>query len=79
MPVKFEGAVGTTGLVNSTTYYVAEVTNDSQISVDGQLQMFNIVAKNFNEIRFEQKQTEEKRCQKAIELAQGKTSVYWST
>jgi SNF2 family DNA or RNA helicase len=39
--------------------------------------MFNIVAKNFNEIRFEQKQTEEKRCQKAIELAQGKTSVYW--
>ncbi len=53
------------------------VTNDSQISVDGQLQMFNIVAKNFNEIRFEQKQTEEKRCQKAIELAKGKTSVYW--
>jgi superfamily II DNA or RNA helicase len=53
------------------------VTNDSQISVDGQLQMFNIVAKNFNEIRFEQKQTEEKRCQKAIELAQNKTSVYW--
>jgi len=53
------------------------VTNDSQISVDGQLQMFNIVAKNFNEIRFEQKQTEEKRCEKAIELAQGKTSVYW--
>ena len=53
------------------------VTNDSQISIDGQLQMFNIVAKNFNEIRFEQKQTEEKRCEKAIELAQNKTSVYW--
>jgi hypothetical protein len=53
------------------------VTNDSQISIDGQLQMFNIVAKNFNEIRFEQKQTEEKRCQKAIELASDKTSVYW--
>jgi SNF2 family DNA or RNA helicase len=53
------------------------VTNDSQISIDGQLQMFNIVAKNFNEIRFEQKQTEEKRCEKAIELASGKTSVYW--
>lgn len=53
------------------------VTNDSQISIDGQLQMFNIVAKNFNEIRYEQKQTESKRCQKAIELAQGKTSVYW--
>jgi SNF2 family DNA or RNA helicase len=60
-------------LINNTHI----VKNDSQISVDGQLQMFNIVAKNFNEIRFEQKQTEEKRCQKAIELAQGKTSVYW--
>lgn len=53
------------------------VTNDSQISIDGQLQMFNIVAKNFNEIRHEQKQTEEKRCEKAVELAQSKTSVYW--
>ena len=53
------------------------VTNDSQIAIDGQLQMFNIVAKNFNEIRYEQKQTEEKRCEKAIELANGKTSVYW--
>jgi superfamily II DNA or RNA helicase len=53
------------------------VTNDSQISIDGQLQMFNIVAKNFNEIRHEQKQTEAKRCEKAIELANGKTSVYW--
>ena len=53
------------------------VTNDSTISIDGQIQIFNIVAKNFNEIRHEQKQTEEKRCQKAIELAQNKTSVYW--
>lgn len=53
------------------------VNNDSQIAIDGQLQMFNIVAKNFNEIRHEQKQTEEKRCEKAIELAKGKTSVYW--
>lgn len=53
------------------------VTNDSQISVDGQLQMFNIVAKNFNEIRYEQKQTEEKRCIKAVELAKDQVSVYW--
>lgn len=53
------------------------VINDSQIAIDGQLQIFNIVAKNFNEIRYEQKQTEEKRCEKAIELAKGKTSVYW--
>ena len=53
------------------------VTNDSPISVNGQMQLFNIIAKNFNEIRHEQRQTEEKRCYKAIELANGKTSVYW--
>jgi len=53
------------------------VLNDSVVDVDGQIQLFNIVAKNFNEIRHEQKQTEEKRCEKAIELSQGKTSVYW--
>jgi len=53
------------------------VKNQSLIAVDGQLQMFNIVAKNFNEIRHEQKNTEECRCKKAIELAEGKTSVYW--
>ncbi len=53
------------------------VRNESQISIDGQIQLFNIVAKNFVEIRYEQKQTEEKRCEKAVELASGKTSVYW--
>jgi superfamily II DNA or RNA helicase len=53
------------------------VKNESQIDINGQIQIFNIIAKNFNEIRFEQKQTEQKRCEKAIELANGKTSVYW--
>lgn len=53
------------------------VQNDSVIDIDGQIQMFNITAKSFNEVRHEQKQTEEKRCEKAIELASGKTSVYW--
>lgn len=53
------------------------VQNDSVIDIDGQIQMFNITAKSFNEVRHEQKQTEEKRCEKAIELAQNKTSVYW--
>ena len=53
------------------------IENKSTISVDGQIQMFNIVAKNFSEIRHEQKQTEKERCEKAIELANGKTSVYW--
>lgn len=53
------------------------VENKSTIAVNGQIQLFNIIAKDFNEIRHEQKQTEEKRCEKAIELASGKTSVYW--
>ena len=53
------------------------VQNDNVIDVQGQIQMFNVIAKSFNEVRHEQKQTEEKRCEKAIELASGKTSVYW--
>jgi hypothetical protein len=53
------------------------VRNESTIAVNGQVQLFNIIAQNFHEIRHEQKQTEEQRCEKAIELAKGKTSVYW--
>ena len=53
------------------------VKNQSLIAVDGQVQMFNIVAKNFNEIRHEEKATIKQRCEKSIELAKGKTSVYW--
>jgi superfamily II DNA or RNA helicase len=53
------------------------VQNQSLIDVDGQVQMFTPIAKSMTEVRHEQKQTEEKRCEKAIELADGKTSVYW--
>ena len=53
------------------------VKNKSLITIDGQAQLFNVVAKSFHEIRHEQKQTETERCEKAIELAEGKTSVYW--
>ena len=53
------------------------VKNNSLISIDGQIQMFNKKAKGFNEVRHEQKQTITERCEKAIELARGKTSVYW--
>jgi hypothetical protein len=53
------------------------VKNDSLLDMDGQLQMFNRPAKNFNDIRHEVKMTIEKRCNKALELASGKTSVYW--
>jgi len=53
------------------------VENQSLIDVNGQVQMFTPIAKSMTEVRHEQKQTEVKRCEKAIELAQGKTSVYW--
>jgi len=53
------------------------VENQSLIDVNGQVQMFTPIAKSMTEVRHEQKQTEEKRCEKAIELANGKTSVYW--
>jgi hypothetical protein len=53
------------------------VKNQSLIDVNGQVQMFTPIAKSMTEVRNEQKQTEEKRCEKAIELAANKTSVYW--
>jgi hypothetical protein len=53
------------------------VENQSLIDVNGQIQMFTPIAKSMTEVRHEQKQTEEKRCEKAVELASGKTSVYW--
>ncbi len=53
------------------------VKNQSLLDVDGQIQMFNKPAKNFNEVRHEVKMTIPQRCEKALELAQGKTSVYW--
>lgn len=53
------------------------VENQSLIDTNGQVQLLTPIAKSMTEVRHEQKQTEEKRCQKAIELAQGKTSVYW--
>jgi len=53
------------------------VKNDSLLDIDGQIQMFNRPAKNFNEIRHEVKMTIDKRCEMALELAKNKTSVYW--
>ena len=53
------------------------VENQSLIDVNGQIQMFVPIAKTFTEVRHEQAQTVEKRCEKAAILATGKTSVYW--
>jgi hypothetical protein len=53
------------------------IKNQSLLSVNGQVEMFNKPAKGFNEVRHEVKQTITERCEKAVELAAGKTSVYW--
>ena len=53
------------------------VENQSMFDVNGQITMFVPIAKSMTEVRLEQKQTEEKRCEKAVDLASGKTSVYW--
>lgn len=53
------------------------VKNQSLIDVNGQVQMFTPIAKTMTEVRHEQKQTEQSRSEKAVELAKGKTSVYW--
>jgi superfamily II DNA or RNA helicase len=53
------------------------VENQSLIDINGQVQLFTPIAKSMIEVRFEQKETEEKRCEKSIELAKDKTSVYW--
>ena len=53
------------------------VQNQSLTDINGQINLFTPIAKSMIEVRHEQKQTEQKRCEKAIELAYGKTSVYW--
>lgn len=53
------------------------VQNQSMISVDGQIQLYTPIAKTMTEVRHEQKQTEQQRCEQAVNLAQNKTSVYW--
>jgi len=60
-------------LINNTHI----IKNNSLLDCKGQVQMFNVIAKSFQEVRHEQKQTIEDRCKKAVELAKGKTSVYW--
>lgn len=54
------------------------VKNDTPLIVNGQTSMFTVQAKNFREIRAENRQTIEKRCIKSVELAsKHETSVYW--
>lgn len=53
------------------------VESSKALVIDDQFEMFARQAKGFNEVRQEVKQTIQERCEKAAELAQNKTSVYW--
>jgi hypothetical protein len=53
------------------------VHNNNTWCINGQESLFAMPAKTMSEVRVEQKQTTIERCEKAVELASGKTSVYW--
>lgn len=53
------------------------VENKELVDVNGQLLLFTPIAKTMSEVKHEQKQTIKERCEKAAELSEGKTSVYW--
>ena len=53
------------------------VQNDRTWVIDGQESLFAMPAKSMTEVREEQKITVAERCQRAVQLAKGKTSVYW--
>jgi hypothetical protein len=53
------------------------VHNKETLCINGQNSLFAMQAKTMSEVRVEQKQTTQERCEKAAELARGKTSVYW--
>lgn len=54
------------------------VKNKKNLVVNGQIQLFNQIAKRMTEIREEQKATVQERCELAVQLsAEYKTSVYW--
>lgn len=56
---------------------ISEVRNQKNWVINGQVMLFNGKARTMSEVREEQKNTTDIRCQKAVELAAGKTSVYW--
>jgi hypothetical protein len=53
------------------------VHNDATWCIDGQSALFAMPAQRMTEVREEQKLTVKERCEKAVQLAHGKTSVYW--
>lgn len=53
------------------------VINEENLVVNGQIQLFNQIARRLTEVRSEQKLTQQKRCERAVELAGNETVVYW--
>lgn len=54
------------------------VKNEENLVVDGQIQLFNQIARRLTEVRAENKMTIQRRCEKAVGLTDGKDcSVYW--
>jgi len=54
------------------------VKNDKNMVINGQILMFNTIARRLTEVREEQRLTIEKRCERAVQLAEKhKISVYW--
>jgi superfamily II DNA or RNA helicase len=56
---------------------VVYVKNEQNWVINNQVMLFNGIAKTMSEVREEQKATFTQRCEKAVELANNKTSVYW--
>ena len=53
------------------------VYNSNTWCIDDQLSLFAMSAQSMTEVREEQKLTVQERCEHAVKLANGKTSVYW--
>lgn len=53
------------------------VKNEKNWIINDQIMLWNGIAKTMSEVREEQKGSIKERCEKAFELANGKTSVYW--
>jgi hypothetical protein len=53
------------------------VNNSKTWCIEGQDSLFAMPAKTMTEVREEQKLTVTERCEQAVQLAAGKTSVYW--
>lgn len=53
------------------------VNNAETWCIDGQAALFAMPAATITEVREEQKLTVKERCERAVTLAKGKTSVYW--